>query len=126
MLTESCKNTLETLPYELVKCLSRLNAVSNEAWSMVESSRDVKEMGAALALASKTTIEIIDVVTNNKPLVYGALKAAAQADEESPEQDQEQEGGDEDDIEKKKKKNQRVLASKNIRTKEPEDPQAVF
>lgn len=31
--------------------------------------------GAALALASKTAIDIIDVVTNNKSLVYEAWNA---------------------------------------------------
>jgi hypothetical protein len=42
---------------------------------MVESSKDAKERGAALALASKTAIDIIDVVTNNKSLVYEAWNA---------------------------------------------------
>jgi hypothetical protein len=43
------KYLTHTIPYELVKCVSRLNAVSNEAWVMIESSNDTKERGAALA-----------------------------------------------------------------------------
>ena len=69
---------------------------------MVESSKDAKERGEALALASKTAIDIIDVVTNNKSLVYEAWNA----------------------IDKNNK--QKWLANRNIRTKEPEDPNAVF
>jgi hypothetical protein len=97
------KYLTHTVPYELVKCLSRLNAISDEAWAMVESSKDAKERGAALALASKTAIDIIDVVTNNKSLVYEALNVID-----------------------KNNNNQRWLANKNIRTKEPEDSNAVF
>ena len=97
------KYLTHTVPYELVKCLSRLNAVSNEAWAMVEASRDARERGAALALASKTAIDIIDVVTNNKSLVYEALNVID-----------------------KNNNNQRQLANKNIRMKEPEDTNVVF
>jgi hypothetical protein len=68
------KYLVETVPLEMAKCLSRLTAISDEAWSMVERAKDDKEKAAALALAQRTAVLILNVVTNNKAVVDDALK----------------------------------------------------
>ena len=47
---------IETAPLELTKCLVRLNAVSDEAWALVEQASDHKEKIAALSLAMKAAV----------------------------------------------------------------------
>jgi hypothetical protein len=68
------KYLVETVPLEMAKCLSRLTAISDEVWSMIERAKGDKEKAAALALAQRTTVLILNVVTNNKVVVDDALK----------------------------------------------------
>jgi hypothetical protein len=68
------KYLVETVPLEMAKCLSRLTAISDKAWSMVERAKDDKEKAAALALAQRTAVLILNIVTNNKAVVDDALK----------------------------------------------------
>jgi hypothetical protein len=64
----------DTLPAELSKCLLRLNQVSNESWSMVDNKQlHAREKLAALARAESSAVNIIELLTNNKELVYTAL-----------------------------------------------------
>jgi hypothetical protein len=68
---------VETLPYELSKCLLRLNQVSNEAWAIVyrEGTLD-RDKISALSQAEKAAIDIMDLLTNNKTLVNEAMNGA--------------------------------------------------
>lgn len=68
------KYLTQTVPYELVKCLPRLNAVSDASWTLYYNAPDSKIEATALTLAGKTAKDIIDVVTNNKPLGDEAFK----------------------------------------------------
>lgn len=71
------KYLAETLPLEVSKCLSRLNAISNEAWKMAEQAADnQKTKLAALYLAQEAALHIVNVVTNNKPLIEEAFRFA--------------------------------------------------
>jgi hypothetical protein len=64
----------DTLPTELSKCLLRLNQVSNESWTMVDNEKlHARERLAALARAESSAVNIIELLTNNKELVYTAL-----------------------------------------------------
>lgn len=90
----------QIVTYELVKCLSRPNTVFDASWTFnYYNAPDSKIKATALNLAGKTAKDIIDVVINNKPLVYEeAFKFAASSsddyEEESSGQDREQEEGD--------------------------------
>jgi hypothetical protein len=89
----------QTVPYGLVQCLSRLNAVSDSSWTLYYYNTPNSKIKAATALTldSKTAKDFSDVITNNKPLVDEAFKFALASsssdgyEEESSEQDQEQE-----------------------------------
>lgn len=114
------KYLTQTVPYELVKCLSRPNAVSDASRTSYHyNAPDSKIKATALNLAGKTAKDIIDIVTNNKPLVDEAFKFASASssddyEEESSEQDQEQEEGD-DDMEEN---DNNVLSEQNNRTED--------
>jgi hypothetical protein len=60
---------IETAPLELTKCLVRLNAVSDEAWALVEQASDHKEKIAALSLAMKAAVQLVNVIANNARIV---------------------------------------------------------
>jgi predicted transcriptional regulator len=56
--------SVETITMEVMKFLARLNAVSDEAWRMVERADkegDNKAVLRALYLAQETTLQIVDV-----------------------------------------------------------------
>jgi ribosomal protein L12E/L44/L45/RPP1/RPP2 len=113
------KYLIQTVPYALVKCLSRLSVVSDASWTLYYNAPDSKIKATALTLPGKSAKDIIDVVTNNKPLVDEAFKFASASssdayEEESSEQDQEQEEGD-DDIEEN---DNNVLSEQSTRTEE--------
>jgi hypothetical protein len=55
----------EVFPLEIVKCIARLNAVSDEAWAMSERAQDYKEKTAALALAMRAAVQIVSVIANH-------------------------------------------------------------
>lgn len=70
------KYLVETIPMEVMKFLARLNAVSDEAWRMVEradKAGDYKAELRALHLAQRAALDIVKVVTNNKTLIDEAL-----------------------------------------------------
>jgi hypothetical protein len=65
---------VETLPVELSKCLLRLNQVSNESWAIVDDKKvDSRQKLAALARAESSAVSIIELLTNNRELIYSAL-----------------------------------------------------
>jgi hypothetical protein len=67
----------ETVPLEVTKCLSRLNAISNEAWKMAEQDGiNEKTKLSALSLAQDAALHIVNVITNNKPLIDEAFTFA--------------------------------------------------
>jgi hypothetical protein len=68
-ITEQYLN--ETVPLELAKCLSRLNSVSDEAWAMVEQASDYKEKIAALSLAMRAAVQLVNLVTNQSKNAIG-------------------------------------------------------
>jgi hypothetical protein len=74
----------ETVPLEVTKCLSRLNAISNEAWKMAEQATDDNQKAklAALSLAQEAALHIVNVVTNNKPLIEEVLRFSEEDDRE--------------------------------------------
>jgi hypothetical protein len=68
------KYLADTLPTELSKCLLRLNQVSNESWALVDNQKlHARDKLAALARAESSAVNIIELLTNNKELVYTAL-----------------------------------------------------
>jgi hypothetical protein len=63
------KYLVETIPLDVMKFLARLNAVSDEAWRMVERADkegDNKWKIRALCLPQSAALDIVNVVTNNK------------------------------------------------------------
>lgn len=54
----------ETLPLEITKSISRLNSISDEAWAMAERARGDKEKIAALSLALRAAVQIMNVAAN--------------------------------------------------------------
>jgi hypothetical protein len=62
-----------------LKALAKLTAVSDAAWAMAARAReegDDKLEADALRLAKDTVKVIIDIVTDNKPLIDAAYDAA--------------------------------------------------
>jgi len=53
----------ETAPLELAKCLIRINAVSEQAWKMVEQASNYREKIAALSLAMRAAVQLANVVS---------------------------------------------------------------
>jgi hypothetical protein len=71
------KYFVETVPLEVTKCLSRLNSISNEAWKMAEQAGiNEKTKLSVLSLAQEAALHIVNVVTNNKPLIDEAFTFA--------------------------------------------------
>jgi hypothetical protein len=72
------KYLVDTTPMEVMKFLARLNAVSDEAWRMVEradKAGDYKAELRALHLAKETALQIVNAITNNKTLIDNAFKS---------------------------------------------------
>jgi hypothetical protein len=88
----------ETVPLEVTKCLSRLNAISKEAWDMAEKASNEKNKIAALSLAQEAALHIVNVVTNNKPLVDEAFKFASEAADDVEESARAKQGSDSNNI----------------------------
>jgi hypothetical protein len=86
----------ETVPLEVTKCLSRLNAISNEAWKMAElANSNEKTKLSALSLAQDAALHIVNIVTNNKPLIDVAFTFAVDEQERKSlrsEEEERQEG----------------------------------
>ena len=62
---------------KVMRFLARLNAVSDEAWRMVERADkegDNRAKLRALYLAQETPLQIVDIITNNKMLMDEAFK----------------------------------------------------
>ncbi len=124
----------ETAPLEVSKALARLTAVSNEAWAIAEQAATDKNQKlriAALTLAKDATLNILDVLSNHKFAVEQALKFTTNLEEE------------------KKKLKEQIISIEKVtttaggnansngnlstekagtvtRTREPNDPEAVF
>ena len=79
------------MPLEVTKCLSRLTAISNEAWKMAEQADnegDRKTKATAMSLAQKAALDILKVISDNHWLVNEAYKV-----KKEEEKKKEQEGG---------------------------------
>jgi hypothetical protein len=63
------KFTSDIIPVEIMKCLTRVNMVSDECWKMAEKTDDEKVKLQALVEAKKAAIDIVNLITNNKDLV---------------------------------------------------------
>jgi hypothetical protein len=63
------KFTSDIIPIEIMKCLTRVNMVSDAAWKIYEESDDDRVRLMALDKAEKSAINIVNLVTNNKDLV---------------------------------------------------------
>jgi hypothetical protein len=66
-----------SIPMKVMKFLTCLNAVSDEAWRMVERADkegDNRAKLRALYLAQETTLQTVDVITNSKMLIDEAFK----------------------------------------------------
>ncbi len=71
------KYLVDTMPMEVMKFLARLNAVSDEAWRMVEradKAGDYKAELRALLLAQRSALDVVNVITNNKMLIDEVFK----------------------------------------------------
>jgi hypothetical protein len=133
------KYLTDTLPVELGKCLLRLNEVSNQSWAMVDDSKlHAREKLAALARAESSAVNIIELLTNNKELVYTALGrkqpgiefkpsvlSSALSSSEQEEQEQEQET-DEDEEEAEEELNHEFSNQDFTRDQSGQDPERVF
>jgi hypothetical protein len=118
------KYLAETVPLEVTKCLSRLNAISNEAWVMAERATNEKSKIAALSLAQEAALHIVNVVTNNKPLVDEAFKFAATAEEAVQETEEAEVRQEEDSDSNSNSSNE--LPSKDPGSEEPEQTDSIF
>lgn len=63
------KFTSDIIPIEIMKCLTRVNMVSDAAWKIYEESDDERVQLMALDKAEKSAINIVNLITNNKDLV---------------------------------------------------------
>jgi hypothetical protein len=118
------KYLAETVPLEVTKCLSRLNAISNEAWKMAEhANASEKTKISALSLAQEAALHIVNVVTNNKPLIDEAFQFAENDDhehsiasrQESNSLNNKREG---DEKEEEEEYNNRELSNKSFESEE--------
>jgi len=81
----------EIVPLEITKCLSRLTAVSNEAWKMAEQADkegDKKTKTTAMSLAQEAALDILKVVTDNHWLVDEAFKVEEEKKKREKEEQQ--------------------------------------
>jgi hypothetical protein len=80
----------EIVPLELIKCLSRLTLISNEAWKMAEQADkegDKKIKVTAMSLAQKDALDILNIITDNHWLVDEALKVEKEEERKKKEQE---------------------------------------
>ncbi len=63
------KFTSDIIPIEIMKCLTRVNMVSDAAWKIYEESKDERVKLMALDKAEKSAINIVNLITSNKDLV---------------------------------------------------------
>jgi Homeodomain-like domain len=116
----------ETLPYEVLKAVARLTAVSDDAWSMAEEAKQKEDMRMSkfrqdsLRLAKEAANDIVNIVTNNESLIDSA-RAAEQREQELEDLEEEEEQQGEGDL------NDKIILSEN-RTEETaeQDPERVF
>jgi hypothetical protein len=80
----------EIVPLEATKCLSRLNAISDEAWKMAEQADkdgDRKTKATALSLAQKAALDILNVITDNHWLIDKAYEVKKEENKKKEEQE---------------------------------------
>jgi Homeodomain-like domain-containing protein len=63
------KFTSDIIPIEIMKCLTRVNMVSDELWKLSGETKDERVKVQALVEAKKAGIDIVNLITNNKDLV---------------------------------------------------------
>lgn len=83
------KYIVEIQPLEVTKCLSRLTAISNEAWKMAEQADkedDRKTKATVMSLAQKATLDILNVICDNHWLVDEAYKVEEEERKKKKEQ----------------------------------------
>jgi hypothetical protein len=82
------KYVTETVPFELAKQLSALNVAKGEAWNVIEKAikdKDTRTLLPYLSLFRDISVDIINVVTNNKSLIrtgYEAIEGKQEQEEE--------------------------------------------
>jgi hypothetical protein len=110
----------QTLPYEVLKAVARLTAVSDDAWSMAEEAKKTEDLKHSrfrqdsLRLAKDAANDIVNIVTNNESLIDSA-RAAENKEEEL------------NSLESEKWYNDKIVLSKDRTEEESEsDPNAVF
>lgn len=59
----------DLFPIELMKCLTRINMVSDECWNIAASTADERIKIQALVEAKKASIDIITLMSSNKEVV---------------------------------------------------------
>lgn len=59
----------DIIPIEIMKCLTRVNMVSDAAWKIYEDSNDDRVKLMALDKAEKSAINIVNLITNNKDMI---------------------------------------------------------
>jgi orotate phosphoribosyltransferase-like protein len=68
-IQENARKTLnkyatEVIPLELMKCIARLNAISNEAWTIFDRVDSDKERVPALSLAMRAAVQLVNILTS--------------------------------------------------------------
>jgi hypothetical protein len=59
----------DLFPVELMKCLTRINMVSDRAWKLADKADNIKDELACIVEAKKASIDIITLMSNNKEVV---------------------------------------------------------
>lgn len=59
----------DLFPIELMKCLTRINMVSDRAWKMADEADNIKDELACIVEAKKASIDIITLMSSNKEVV---------------------------------------------------------
>ena len=68
------KFLVKTVPHILNKALSRMDLANDAAWSIIDNdSAHERDRTAALGIVVKTARDMVDIVTNNKSIIDGAL-----------------------------------------------------
>jgi hypothetical protein len=91
------KYVTETVPFELTKQLSSLNTAKYEAWNVIEKAikdKDTRTLLPYLALFRDISVDIINVVSNNKSLI----KTSYELLEGKQQQPEQEEGQQEDEL----------------------------
>jgi hypothetical protein len=125
------KYVTDTVPKELMKCLSRLNQASDEAWKIVDNKETSdREKIAALTQARQSAVDIIETLTNNKQLIYQVLSSPSSSDEQQQQQEdvieEDEEPPQEEEVEGEEEEEDELLTEDSRATTKADDPNRVF